>query len=75
MDKGGRGVPRPHRNRQGMYAHKPCKSKVSNFDDVFISDETVACGKVTVDEALLFEIFHCRADLITHLNKHVGVGQ
>ena len=64
-----------YRNRQRMYAHKPRKSKVSNFDDVFVSDETVACGKITVNEALLFEIFHRRADLITHLNKHVSVGE
>jgi len=64
-----------YRNRQRMYAHKPRKSKVSNFDDVFVSDETVACSKITVNEALLFEIFHRRADLITHLNKHVGVGE
>ena len=47
--------------------HRPCKSKVSNFNDVLVADEAVPGGEVSMYETLALEVRHAGTDLITHL--------
>ena len=49
--------------------NRRCEAKVGDFDDVVLTDETVACGEIAVDEAFLLKVFHRRADLQAHVDK------
>ena len=49
--------------------NRPCEAKVGDFDDVVLTDETVACSEVAVDEAFLLKVLHSRADLQAHVDK------
>ena len=48
----------------------PGESKVSDFDAVVVTDETVAGGEVAVDEALTLEVLHTPTNLTTHVHQH-----
>ena len=52
-----------------------CQSKITDFNNVLFTDETVTCGKITVYETLGLEVFHGSTDLLAHLNQCLSVRQ